>query len=68
MARPDSFHSHADGRGNRVVLVNGNAVDNVLWCDTDAGVVIYAPRPVKVKRPEREEVYTRRLRGTVTVG
>lgn len=67
MPKPSSFHSHADERGNRIVRVNGNPVDNVLWCDTQAGVVIYAPRPVKAKRPAQEEVYTRRLRGNVTV-
>lgn len=67
MQRPSSFHSYADGRGNRVVRVNGNAIDSVIWCDTQAGVVVYAPRPVKAKRPAREEVYTRRLRGNVAV-
>lgn len=67
MPAPSSFHRHADGRGPRRVLVNGNQVENVLWCDTAAGVCVYAPRPVKVKRPEREEIYTRRLRGVVTV-
>ncbi|MGY4528013.1 hypothetical protein ACVWZT_004827 [Pseudomonas sp. TE21394] len=67
MPAPSSFHSHADGRGSRRVFVNGNPVDNVLWCDTAAGVCVYAPRPAKVKRPEREEIYTRRLRGVVTV-
>lgn len=67
MPAPSSFHRHADGRGARRVFVNGSQVENVLWCDTAAGVCVYAPRPVKVKRPEREEIYTRRLRGVVTV-
>ncbi|BBT40894.1 hypothetical protein [Pseudomonas putida] len=67
MPAPSSFHSRADGRGPRRVFVNGNLVENVLWCDTAAGVCVYAPRPVKAKRPEREEIYTRRLRGVVTV-
>ncbi|MDW2775243.1 hypothetical protein [Pseudomonas sp. BEA3.1] len=67
MPAPSSFHRHADGRGNRRVFVNGNPVDNVLWCDTAAGVCVYAPRPVKVKRPAREQIYTRRLQGIVTV-
>lgn len=66
MPAPSSFHRHADGRGPRWVFVNGNRVDNVLWCDTAAGVCVYAPQPVKVKRPAREEIYTRRLRGVVT--
>lgn len=67
MPSPSSFHRHDDGRGPRRVFVNGNQVENVLWCDTAAGVCVYAPRPVKTKRPAREEIYTRRLRGVVTV-
>lgn len=67
MPAPNSFHRHADGRGPRRVFVNGNLVEGVLWCDTAAGVCVYAPRPVKAKRPDREEIYTRQLRGIVTV-
>ncbi|WP_296230426.1 hypothetical protein [Pseudomonas sp. UBA4617] len=67
MPAPSSFHHAGDGRGRRLVFVNGNEVDSVLWCDTAAGVCVYAPQPVKVKRPAREEIYTRRLRGVVTV-
>ena len=67
MPRPESFHCHADGRGMRSVFVNGNEIDNVLWCDTVAGVVVFAPEPIRTKRPNRDEVYTRRLRGVVTV-
>lgn len=67
MPRPESFHGHSDGRGDRRVAVNGVEVLNVLWCDTRTGVVIFAPSPVRIKRPEGDVVYTRRLRGTVTV-
>lgn len=67
MPAPSSFHSRNDGRGDRLVFVNGNRIDNVLWCDIAAGVCVYAPRPVKAKRPGREEIYTRRLRGVVMV-
>ncbi len=67
MPSPSSFHRHADGRGPRRVFVNGNQVDNVLWCDTAVGVCVYAPQPIKTKRPARDEIYTRRLRGIVTV-
>jgi len=67
MPAPSTFHRPADGRGNRIVFVNGNQIGNVLWCDTAAGVCVYAPHPVKAKRPERELIYTRRLRGAVTV-
>lgn len=67
MPAPSSFHRHSDGRGPRDVFVNGIKIDNVIWCDTDAGVCVYAPRPIKAKRPGRDTVYTRRLRGTVKV-
>jgi len=63
----DHFHHWNDGRGKRRVFVNGNEVLNVRWADTKQGIVVYAPRPYKVKRPEGDEVYTRRLRGVVTV-
>ncbi|MDC3739656.1 hypothetical protein KDL21_01295 [Pseudomonas syringae pv. syringae] len=62
-----TFHSVGDGRGLRRVFVNGNEIDNVLWCDTAVGIAVYAPKPVRAKRPAREEVYTRRLRGQVSV-
>lgn len=60
------FHRHGDGRGQRRVLVNGNPVDWALWADTQRGLVCYAPQPVKVKR-NSDEIYTRMLRGQVTV-
>ncbi|MDU8454829.1 hypothetical protein [Pseudomonas syringae group sp. J254-4] len=62
-----TFHSAGDGRGHRAVFVNGNEIKNVLWCDTATGIVVFAPSPVRAKRPARDEVYTRRLRGNVTV-
>jgi len=67
MPAPSSFHRHADGRGPRRVFVNGIEVDRAIWCDTAAGVCVYAPLPIRPKRPACEEVYTRRLRGIVTV-
>lgn len=55
-------------RGRPVdVFVNGNRVDYVLWADTERGIVRYVPQPLRVKKPERDQVYTRQLRGTVTV-
>lgn len=62
-----TFHSAGDGRGRRTVRVNGNEISHVLWCETSAGVVVYVPQPMKVKRLDRGEVYTRRLRGIVSV-
>ncbi len=65
-AAADHFHRNSDGRGRRRVLVNGNQVDWVLWADTRRGLVCYAPQPVKAKR-NSDEIYTRLLRGQVTV-
>lgn len=62
-----TFHSAGDGRGRRSVRVNGNEISHVLWCDTHAGVVVFVPQPMRVKRNARDEVYTRRLRGRVAV-
>ncbi|WP_288077313.1 hypothetical protein [Pseudomonas sp.] len=67
MVRTDSFHHYNDGRGRRRVFVNGNEVSHVKWCDTDKGIAIYCPLPLRVKRPASDEVYTRRLTGVVTV-
>ena len=66
MARSESFHHYNDGRGIRRVYVNGNEVDFVIWCDTARGIAVFAPRPYRANRAG-DEVYTRRLRGTVTV-
>lgn len=67
MVRTDSFHHYNDGRGKRRVYVNGNEIERVIWCDTDQGIAVYSPLPVRLKKPGRDEVYTRRLRGSVTV-
>ncbi|MCM2461064.1 hypothetical protein HGO40_11290 [Pseudomonas sp. CG7] len=66
MARLDSFHHYNDGRGKRRVYVNGNEIERVIWCDTSIGVAVFCPYPLHFD-PRREQVYTRRLRGTVTV-
>lgn len=66
MPMPDSLHRPSDGRGPRRVYVNGNEVEHVLWCDTVRGLVVFAPYPVRIKRLG-DELYTRRLRGSVTV-
>ncbi|MBD1602094.1 hypothetical protein [Pseudomonas typographi] len=63
----EHIHTPGDGRGRRLVYVNGNAVDGVVWADTKRGIVRYMPKPYRVKRPGGDEVYTRTLRGHVTV-
>lgn len=67
MASAGSFHHYNDGRGKRRVYVNGNEIERVVWCDTAQGIAVYNPLPARAKRPGRDEVYTRRLRGQVTV-
>lgn len=67
MVRTESFHHYNDGRGRRRVYVNGYELSHVKWCDTDKGVAVYCPLPLRLKRPGSDEVYTRRLRGVVTV-
>ncbi|MGP9823758.1 hypothetical protein ACT048_04685 [Ectopseudomonas khazarica] len=61
----DHIHTPNDGRGSRDVFVNGNRIDNVSWADVRAGVVWFAPEPIRATR--REDVYCRRLRGHVEV-
>ena len=61
------FHSPSDGRGRRRVLVNGNEISHVLWCDAVKGIACFAPKPLRLKRPGRDQVYTRILRGAVVV-
>jgi hypothetical protein len=66
MAGAESFHHFNDGRGKRRVYVNGNEIERVVWCDTLHGVAVFYPYPYRIKR-NRGEVYTRQLRGVVTV-
>ena len=67
MAATSTFHHYNDGRGKRRVYVNGNEIERVIWCDTEQGIAVYAPLPLRPKKPGCDEVYTRRLRGVVTV-
>lgn len=53
--------------GRRVrVCVNGNEVKHAIFADTARGVVRYMPQPFRPKK-NSDEVFTRLLRGTVTV-
>lgn len=62
----DHIHHLGDGRGRRRVFVNGNEVERAIWADTKRGIVCYMPKPPRLMR-NRREVYTRQLRGQVTV-
>lgn len=48
------------------MFVNGNIVGGVVYADTKKGLVVYMPKPYRVARG-KDYVYTRKLRGTVTV-
>lgn len=64
-------HSHihwvGDGRGRRQVFVNGNLVNDVIYADTVKGIVTFTPHPLRLHKRKRDEVYTRKLRGSVEV-
>lgn len=52
---------------NIKVFVNGNEINNVVIADTTRGEVIYYPTPLRLHKRKRDETYTRKLRGNVTV-
>lgn len=58
-------NTSAIGRHVRV-FVNGNECRKVIRADTVKGEVIYIPSPARIKK-NTDEVYTRMLRGKVTV-
>lgn len=49
------------------VFVNGNQIHGAYYADTTRGVVKFHPLPARIKKPERDQVYSRTLRGQVTV-
>lgn len=49
------------------VLIDGHEVNQVHYVDTHNGIVRYYPKPYKIKRPEYDRLYSRTLRGNVTV-
>lgn len=48
------------------VAVNGNVVDKTIYADTEKGIVKYYPEPTRINK-RSGEVYSRTLRGKVTV-
>lgn len=63
----DHIHRVGDGRGPRDVFVNGNKIDCAVWADTKRGEVVFHPRPARIHKLRRDEVYARMLKGVVTV-
>lgn len=54
------------GRRARV-FVNGNKIKGAFYADTVKGIVKYYPQPARIKKPERDRVYSRVAKGKVTV-
>lgn len=48
-------------------FVNGNEIPGAYYADTDRGILKFCPQPARIKKPERDQVYCRTLRGHVTV-
>ena len=62
------FHSAKDGKGRRYVYVNGNRIKRVKWANEEQGLVCFHPNMRLSKKSKRKgEIYTRLLRGNVTV-
>jgi len=61
------MHTPGDGKADRHIFVNGNEIKNVFYANENKGIVKFYPRPLRVKKPERDEAYSRTLRGSVTV-
>lgn len=62
-----NFHYVGDGLGRRRVLVNGNEIKYVVWVDITRGVLLYHPSPLRRHKNSRDEIYARRLRGSIEV-
>lgn len=64
----NTFHSSVDGKGLRHVYVNGNRIKRVRWANEQQGLVCFVPHQYLTKKDKRKgEIYTRLLRGNVTV-
>ena len=62
------FHSAKDGKGIRHVFVNGNRIKCVMWANVEQGLVCFMPNRRLIKKYRRKgKIYTRLLRGNVTV-
>lgn len=65
--RNDDFHCVGDGRGRRRVFVNGNEVKICVRADVKRGVACIHPHPLRINKRKRSEVYSRKLRGEITI-
>ena len=49
------------------VFVNANEVKRAIFADTEKGIVHFCPHPIRLKKRTRDEIYSRTLKGQVTV-
>lgn len=63
----ETFHHFEDGRGRRQILVNGNRISRVIWADEEKGVLCFHPYPLRRHSRDPFSVYSRKLRGKITV-
>ncbi|EIQ0040727.1 hypothetical protein LUG75_000131 [Escherichia coli] len=63
----ETFHHFADGRGRRQIFVNGNRISRVIWADEEKGVLCFHPYPLRRHRRDPFSIYSRKLRGKITV-
>lgn len=59
-----TVHTPRDGRGPRRVLLDGREIRNVIYADTERGIVRFHEEPLCVVG---EEIVSRELKGKVEV-
>lgn len=61
----EHVHSWDDGRGRREVIIDGQPVTHVIWCDTKAGIAVVADQPLKSSDGENVDFHP--VWGEITV-
>jgi hypothetical protein len=59
MSEPYGAHVHhaGDGRGRRLVILDGSELNHVIWCDTLAGVAVVADQPLHSSDGETVDIH-----------
>jgi hypothetical protein len=61
----EHIHSWDDGRGLRKVLIDGQPVTHVIWCDTKVGIAVVTDYPLKSSNGEHVDFHP--VWGEITV-
>lgn len=64
--RQEDIHHWDDGRGPRILYVDGKMVSSALFADVRRGLVVAARTPVRLDK-YRKRILKRRIRGRVEV-